>query len=91
MNQINEKPANAGKPWTEEEIYLIATHAPTSYNAEFLAKYLQRTTHAVQYMWSKLYWSVRQLKEYAANDTDSEQYTKILNARKKAKICIRNK
>ena len=42
-------------------------------------------------MWSKLYWSVKRLKEYAANDTDSEQYTKILNARKKAKICIRNK
>ena len=89
MDEEMRKPANAGKPWTEDEIFLVATHAPSWHNANYLAKTLERTPHAVQYMWCKLYWPVKQLKELAANDTKSEQYTKILNARRKANICIR--
>lgn len=91
MNEEMDKPVNAGKPWTEEEIYLIATHTPTWHNAKYLANHLGRTTHAVQYMWCKLYWSVKRLKEYAANDTQSEQYKKILSARRKAGICVGSK
>ena len=91
MSEQVEKPINAGKPWTEDEIFLIATHTPSWHNAKFLAKQLGRTTHAVQYMWCKIYWSVKQLKEFAANDTETQQYQKILNARRRAGICIRCK
>ena len=87
---MDEKAVNAGKPWTEEEIFLIATHTPTWHNAKYLANYLGRTTHAIQYMWCKLYWPVKRLKEYAAKDTKSEQYAKILKARRNAQICIRD-
>ena len=85
----NNTPANAGKPWTEEDIMLIASYVPTRRNAGFLAEVLQRTPHAIQYMWSKLYWPVKTLKEYAANDTASGHYRKILNVRKTMKICIK--
>lgn len=88
MNNPNETPANAGKPWTEEELMLIASYVPTKYNAKILANLLQRTPHAIQYMWCKLYWPVKQLQEYASNDTKSGHYTKILNVRRKIKICI---
>ena len=84
-----ETPANAGKPWTEEDIMLIASYVPTRRNAGFLAELLQRTPHAIQYMWSKLYWPVKQLQEYASNDTKSGHYQKILTVRRKMKICIK--
>lgn len=82
-------PANAGKPWTEEDIMLIASYVPTRRNAGYLAELLQRTPHAIQYMWSKLYWPVKTLKEYAADDTQSGHYTKILSVRRKMQICIK--
>lgn len=91
MNQEGNQPANAGKPWTEEEIFLVARHLPDWKNANYLADVLGRTPHAIQYMWCKIYWPVKRLKEYAQNDTASEQYQKILNARRKANICIRGK
>ena len=81
-------PANAGKPWTEDEIMLIASYVPTRRNAGFLADLLGRTPHAIQYMWCKLYWPVKQLKEYAVNDSENGHYKKILNVRKRMKICI---
>ena len=88
MSNNDTKPVNAGKPWSEEDIMLIASYVPTRRNAGFLAEMLGRTPHAVQYMWCKLYWPVKQLKEYAKNDTESQQYTKLLNVRRKMKICI---
>lgn len=87
---VNQMPVNAGKPWSQDEIDLIAGMVPNWSNANKLAKVLGRTPHAIQYMWSKLYWSVKTLKEYAENDTKSEQYTKLLKARRKADICIRS-
>ena len=86
---VEEKPRNAGKPWTQEEVDLVAAETPTWDNANRLAPVLGRTPHAIQYIWSKLYWSTKALKEYSRNDTASEHYTKILNARRKAHICIR--
>lgn len=91
MSTNNEKPVNAGKPWSQEEIDLIAKLVPNWENANLLASVLGRTPHAIQYMWSKLYWSVKMLKEHIDSDTSSEHYQKILNARRKANICIRNK
>ena len=83
------KPLNAGKPWSQEEVDLVASMLPNWDNANRLAVVLGRTPHAIQYMWSKIYWSTTALKEHAKNDTVSEHYTKILNARRKANICIR--
>lgn len=91
MDQEGLKPVNAGKSWTEEEIFLVARHLPDWKNANYLADVLGRTPHAIQYMWCKIYWPVKRLKEFAENDTKNEQYTKILNARRKAQICIRGK
>lgn len=85
----NVRPVNAGKPWTQDEIDLIAGMVPNWDNGCRLAKVLGRTPHAIQYMWSKIYWPVTKLKEYAKDDTKSQQYTKILKARRKADICIR--
>ena len=88
MSESN-KPLNAGKPWTQEEVDLVASMLPNWDNANKLAVVLGRTPHAIQYMWSKIYWSTTALKEHARNDTASEHYTKILNARRNANICIR--
>ena len=84
-----ERPVNAGKPWSQDEINLVASLVPNWDNANRLAVVLGRTPHAIQYMWSKIYWSTKTLKEYAKNDTASEHYTKILNARRSANICNR--
>lgn len=89
MSTNSEKPVNAGKPWTQEEVDLVASTLPNWDNANRLAPVLGRTPHAIQYMWSKIYWPTKTLKQCAQNDTASEHYTKILNARRKANICIR--
>ena len=91
MDREGIKPANAGKSWTEDEIFIVASYVPNWPNANYLAQTLGRTPHAIQYMWCKLYWPVKRLKEFAAKDTRDEQYTRILNARRKAQICIRGK
>ena len=48
------KPLNAGKPWTQEEVDLVASMLPNWDNANRLAVVLGRTPHAIQYMWSKI-------------------------------------
>lgn len=84
----NTKPENAGKPWTEEEMFLVASYTPTWSNIQMLAKHLKRTPHAIQYFYCKLYTKSTILKEYAKDDTKSEQYAKILKVRREADIAI---
>lgn len=83
-------PENAGKPWTKEDIYLVASYAPTYRNAEQLAKHLGRTEHAIQYMWCKLYTKTSTLKQWAKpeNDTKTHQYKMILEVRKELDLQV---
>lgn len=83
-----EIPVNAGKPWSEEDLILIASYVPSRRNAGHLAELLRRTPHAVLYMWKKLYWPLDQLKEYANNSDDNSQYKKLLKVRKRFKILM---
>ena len=50
-----KKPKNAGKPWTEEDMFLVGSFAPTWRNICWLAERLGRTPHAVQYLLCKMY------------------------------------
>ena len=65
---MNTKPVNAGKPWTEEELMFVASYVPTVHNCKFLAEKLGRTQHAVQYTWCKLYSRSKDLKALAGGD-----------------------
>ena len=82
------KPVNAGKPWTEEECFLVASYLPTWSNCEMLAKHLGRTPHAIQFFYCRLYSKTTKLKEWAKNDTKTEHYNKILKTRKELNIAI---
>lgn len=85
----NPKPVNAGKPWTEEEMYLVASYVPTWRNIQMLAKHLGRTEHAIQFFYCKLYSKTSRLREQiAVYDTKSEQFAKILKIRKELDIAI---
>ena len=77
-----EKPVNAGKPWTYEEMLLIASYVPTRHNIKFLAEQLGRSFHAVQYMFCKIYTKSSSLKEAVKNkESESLQYTNALKVR----------
>lgn len=84
----NTRPENAGKPWSEEDMFLVGSYTPTWSNIEMLAKHLGRSTHAIQYLYCKLYSKTTTLKEWVKDDTKTEQYKKILNVRKKLNIAI---
>ena len=84
----NEKPVNAGKPWSEEEMFLVASYLPTWKNVCMLAEHLGRTKHAIQYFYCKLYSKTTKLKEWSKDDTKTEQYSKILKVRKELDIVI---
>lgn len=84
----NAKPVNAGKPWTEEEMFLVGSYIPTWNNVCWLAKKLGRTEHAIQFFYCKLYSKTTTLKEWAKDDTKTEQYQKILNVRRKLDLSI---
>ena len=90
MGESN-KPENAGKPWTEDDMFLVGSHAPTWGNICMLAERLGRTPHAVQYLLCKMYMKTTALKEWAKVDTSkSEQAKKILKVRKELGIAIGN-
>lgn len=36
----NTRPENAGKPWSEEDMFLVGSYIPTWSNIEMLAKHL---------------------------------------------------
>lgn len=85
----NQKPANAGKPWSEEEMFLVGSYVPTDKNIQMLAKHLGRTAHAVQYFYYKLYRKTTDLKQWAEIDTSkSEQAKKILKVRRELGLVI---
>ena len=84
----NQKPVNAGKPWTEEEMFLVGSYVPTWNNVIMLANHLGRTPHAIQFFYCKLYSKTTTLKEWAKDDTKTEQYSKILKVRKQLDISI---
>ena len=85
----NQKPVNAGKPWTEEEMYLVASYVPTWRNIQMLARHLGRSEHAIQFFYWKLYSKTSKLKEQIlVYDTKSEQFAKILKVRKELDIAI---
>ena len=82
-------PVNAGKPWTYEEMLLIAGYVPTKHNITFLANQLGRTSHAVQYMFCKIYSKSSSLKEAIQNkESESLQYTNALKVRQALGISI---
>lgn len=82
-------PVNAGKPWTYEEMHLIASYVPTKHNIQYLAKHLGRTTHAVQYMFCKIYTKSSVLKEaIATKESESLQYTNALKVRQELQLQI---
>lgn len=84
-----EKPVNAGKPWTEEDMFFVGSFAPTWRNICWLADRLGRTPHAVQYLLCKMYCKTTDLKEWAKIDTSkSEQAKKILKVRRELGIAI---
>ena len=73
---------NAGKPWTYEEMLLIASYVPTKHNIKFLADQLGRSFHAVQYMFCKIYEKPSKLKEdIKTKESKSMQYTNALKVR----------
>ena len=85
----NQTPVNAGKPWTEEEMRLVASFAPTWRNIQMLAKCLGRSVHAIQYFYCKLYMRTSALKkQILVYDTKSEQFAKILKIRREFGIAI---
>ena len=84
----NQKPVNAGKPWTEEEMFLVGSYIPTWNNVIMLAKHLGRTPHAIQFFFFFLYSKTSTLKKWASDDTKTEQYKKILNVRRKLDLSI---
>lgn len=87
MLNSNEMPDNAGKPWTEEDLIILASYTPTKPNSYVVAKLLGRTPRAVKYMWCKLYWPSQKYIEHAERDPRmKEHYEKIMEARKKMQI-----
>ena len=68
-----EKPVNAGKPWTEEDMFFVGSFAPTWRNICWLADRLGRTPHAVQYLLCKMYCKTTDLKEWAKVDTSKSE------------------
>ena len=84
-----EQPINAGKPWTYEEMLLIAGYVPTRHNIKFLADQLGRSFHAVQYMFCKIYTKSSILKDAVENkESESLQYTNALKVRQALSLQI---
>lgn len=83
------KPINAGKPWSYEEMLMIAGYVPTKHNIRFLADQLGRSYHAVQYMFCKIYEKSSSLKEDIKNkESKSMQYTNALKVRQAINLQI---
>lgn len=78
------KHENAGKPWTEEDIMLVASYVPTWNNAVYLSNLIGRTPHAIQYMWCKLYMKAKDIKIKIGKNDD--QWSKILKVRRSIKL-----
>lgn len=79
---MTKNAVNAGKPWTYEEMLLIASYVPTKHNIKFLANQLGRTPHAVQYMFCKIYTKSGKLKnDIETKESKSMQYTNALEVR----------
>lgn len=57
------RPLNDRLPWTLEDLRQVCTMSPTMDNKKYLAKVLQRSTHAIQYVWCDFYRSIKSLKE----------------------------
>ena len=86
---VSSKPVNSGKPWTYEEMLLIAGYVPTKHNIKFLADQMGRSYHAVQYMFCKIYEKSSSLKkDIETKESKSMQYTNALKVRQALKLEI---
>lgn len=74
------KPVNAGKPWSVEDLVILANTAPTKHNISYLAKSLGRTEDAVYSQYYLLFCSPSYLKQ--VDGTILEQHKRILQAKK---------
>ena len=81
-----DKPANAGKPWSVEDLVILANTAPTQSNVKWLAKSLGRTEDAVWSQYYLLFCAPSYLKQ--ADGSVLEQHKRIIQAKKIAKLGI---
>lgn len=75
-----EKPSNAGKPWSVEDLVILANTAPTKHNVKYLAKSLNRTEAAVWSQYYLLHCAPSYLKQ--ADGSILEHHKRIIKARK---------
>lgn len=80
------KPVNAGKPWSVEDLVILANTAPTKANLKWLANSLGRTESAVYSQWYLLFCAPSYLKQ--SDGSILEQHKRILKAKKIAGLCV---
>ena len=73
------KPQNHMKPWSVEDLVLVANTLPTKANRKLLAKSLDRTEDAIQSQWYLLYCAKSYLRD--ENGEIPEQYKRLLKAK----------
>lgn len=77
---------NAGKPWSVEDLVILANTAPTKHNISYLAKSLGRTEDAVYSQYYLLFCAPSYLKQ--ADGTLLEQHKRIIKAKKIAGLQV---
>lgn len=80
------KPINAGKPWSVEDLVILANTAPTKHNISYLAKSLGRTEDAVYSQYYLLFCAPSYLRQ--ADGSILEQHKRILQAKKIAGLQV---
>lgn len=80
------KPINARKPWSVEDLVILANTAPTKHNVEYLARSLGRTEAAVWSQYYLLYAAPKYLKQ--ADGSILEHHRRVLQAKRIAKLGV---
>lgn len=86
---MSTKPTNHGKPWTLDELRLVAMQAPIASNLNVLARTLDRTGYAVMQAWRKLYTSESKVKkEWFKDKPIPENWQLVHQVRKELGIVV---